>query len=59
MNTELNIHNLSLEYIDQLIKETWSKLSDEEKKAFTDEINNTDKEYINDIQNLIDKKLKE
>ncbi len=59
METNLNIHELSLEHIDQLIQETRSKLSEEEKKAFTDELNTTDQEYMNDIQILIDKKLRD
>lgn len=59
METNLNIHELSLEHIDQLIQETRSKLSEEEKKTFTDELNTTDEEYMKDVQTLIDKKFKD
>jgi hypothetical protein len=60
MNTEeLHIHNLSIEQIDTLIQQTWSTLSDEEKKEFTNELGLVDEEYLNDIQTLIDNKFKD
>lgn len=59
MENNLTIHDLSLEHIDQLIQDTRNKLSEEEKKAFTDELNSTDQEYMNDIQTLVDKKLRD
>lgn len=59
METNLTIHDLSLEHIDQLIQDTRSQLSEDEKKAFTDELNETDQEYMNDIQTLVDKKLRD
>ena len=59
MKEELYIHNLSIEQIDTLIQETWSKLSDKEKKEFTDELGIVDEEYLTDIQTLIDNKFKD
>lgn len=59
MKEELYIHNLSIEQIDTLIQQTWSILSDKEKKEFTDELGIVDEEYLNDIQTLIDNKFKD
>jgi hypothetical protein len=59
MKEELYMHNLSIEQIDTLIQQTWSILSDKEKKEFTDELVIVDKEYLTDIQTLIDNKFKD
>lgn len=56
---ELHIHNLSIEQIDTLIQQTWTTLSDEEKKEFTSELGIVDEEYLNEIQTLIDNKFKD
>lgn len=59
MREELQIHNLSIEQIDTIIQQTWSRLSEQEKKEFTDELGVVDEEYLNDIQTLIDNKFKD
>lgn len=59
MKEELYIHNLSIEQIDTLIQQTWSTLSEKEKKEFTDELGIVDEEYLSDIQTLIDNKFKD
>ncbi len=52
MKDNLDIHTLSMKQADELIQDIWWNLSEEEKKSFLEELDTTDKEYIDEIKEL-------